>query len=191
MARDPSLLYPHDRILAKTVLPLIPRVVTPNHVTIFRYGTIPFIIYFLFNENYLIGLPLFVFSACTDAIDGSLARTRKMITRWGTFYDPVADKLLIMSTILLLVFRFLPPWFAAVIVLLELLIGIGGYVYRKEGKMQSANVFGKWKMFAQSTGVTLILAAAAFGAPWLIPYAMVTLSVAIVLAVISLYTYGL
>ncbi len=63
-----------DRILEKTVLKLVPGFVTPNHITIFRYATIPFVAYFLWYDKILIGGLLFSFSAFTDALDGALAR---------------------------------------------------------------------------------------------------------------------
>ncbi len=191
MPRDPSKLYPHDRWMRRIILPFIPRFVTPNHVTILRFLSLPFVAWFLWHGNYLVGLPLFVVSAFTDAIDGSLARVRKHITRWGTFYDPVADKLLISLVVLILVSAHLSAWFGAVIVLLELLIALGGYVYRHEGKMQSANAWGKAKMCAQVSGLTLLLVGVAFGLPFLIPIAVAILVLGIVLAVVSLYTYGL
>ena len=72
-----------DRLLEKTILKIIPKKVTPNQVTIFRFITIPILIVLLFFENYRIGIVLFVISAFSDAVDGALARTRKKITTWG------------------------------------------------------------------------------------------------------------
>lgn len=184
-------MYRHDHWMRRFVLPFIPRFVSPNHVTVLRFISIPFVAWFLYQENYAVGLPLFVVSAFTDAVDGSLARVRKQVTRWGTFYDPVADKLLIGSAVILVVASHISTWFAAIILLMELLIGLGGYVYRREGKMQSANAWGKAKMFVQFCGITLLLAGVATNAAVLIPFASIVLTVAIFLAVISLFTYGL
>src|SRR3989339_879810 len=99
--RDPSKLFPHDHIMRYTFVPLVPRFVTPNMITIARMVLIPFILYFLFSNEYGIGVPLFLFAAFTDALDGSVARLRHQVTEWGTFYDPLADKLLIGSVIIL------------------------------------------------------------------------------------------
>jgi phosphatidylglycerophosphate synthase len=87
--------------LAKTVLRLIPRSVQPNHLTIARFWLIPFVAYFLFFGNYRIGLFVFILTALTDGIDGALARTRGQITEWGRLYDPVADKLLVATAVLM------------------------------------------------------------------------------------------
>ena len=75
-------LLPHDRVFAAFLEPLVPQTVRPNHITALRLVSIPFILYFLWQTNYNIGVPLFLFSALTDAIDGSLARVRKQITTW-------------------------------------------------------------------------------------------------------------
>ena len=74
-----------DKFLANTVLKLFPNFVRPNFLTVFRFVSIPFIVFFLLHEDYTIGFWLFVISAFTDALDGALARTRNQITDWGIF----------------------------------------------------------------------------------------------------------
>lgn len=86
-----------DRILDRTILKIFPDSIRPNFLTVFRFVSIPFIIFFLINGNYMIGFWLFVISAFTDALDGAMARTRNKITDWGIVFDPFADKLLISS----------------------------------------------------------------------------------------------
>lgn len=189
--RNPYKLYPHDYLFKYTVVPLLPHWVTPNMVTILRFLLIPVVLWFLFTEQYTIGMPLFVFAALTDALDGSIARLRKQITHWGTFYDPVADKLLIGSVVLLVVVQHVHIAFALVIVGLEVLIIMGGFYRRSKGQLKGANIFGKTKMVLQVVGVSLLLLAIWFGLDPIIPVSVGTLSVAIVFAVISLFTYGL
>lgn len=191
MARDPKKLYWHDRLLAVVMLPIIPRFISPNQITVLRFLLIPLVLWQLAIGNYAVGAPLFLFAAFTDALDGSVARVRKQITRWGTFYDPVADKMLIGFTVLLLISRHLSAWLAAMIVLMELMIAVGGFVYRKEGKMQSANAWGKGKMFTQVCGVSVVLISLWFSLPALMPVATVILCLSVLLAAISFFTYGL
>ncbi len=74
---------------------------------------------------------------------------------------------------------------------LELLIVYGGYKHKKEGRDVTANVFGKTKMFFQVLGVTLLLIALWAGANLFVDLSVGSLSLAIVFAVISLFTYGL
>lgn len=191
MARNPHKLYRHDHLMARIVLPFVPHFVQPNHVTILRFLLIPFVAWYLWKGNYVVGIPLFVGTAFTDAIDGSLARVRKHVTRWGTFYDPVADKILIGASVLIMVGKFVNVWFAVLIVSIELLIALGGFLYRHKGKMQSASAWGKAKMFTQVTGITVLLFGVATGTAILIPVAVAILILAILLALISLYTYSL
>jgi CDP-diacylglycerol--glycerol-3-phosphate 3-phosphatidyltransferase len=124
-------------------------------------------------------------------VDGSLARTRKQITAWGTFYDPVADKLLIGASVLLIVMQYINVYFGLLMLALELTIAACGIVRRRRGTIASANVWGKTKMWLQVLGVTLLLIAVASGIQLFIPFSFATLSLAIVFAVISLYTYSL
>lgn len=189
--RDPLKLFPHDRVLAATVLRLIPRWVTPNMVTVLRFALIPFVLAALSLDWWAVAFPLFLFTAFTDAIDGSLARTRKQVTEWGTFFDPVADKLLIGSVVLLLVAERVNPWFALLILGVEVLIITGGIIRKGRGVVTSANIFGKTKMFLQVLGVTFLLIAAWTGTDLYVDLSVGTLSLAVAFAVISLFTYGL
>lgn len=189
--RDPKELFWHDYILKYTIVPLVPKSVTPNSLTILRFLATPFVLYFLIHENYSIGVILFVIVAFTDALDGSLARLRQQITEWGSLYDPIADKLLISSLVLFIVIKFINPIFGIIIIFLELLIIIGAYRHKKHGGIISANIFGKTKMCLQVAGVFLLLLAVWSGLDLFIPVSVGTLSLAILFAVISLFTYGI
>ncbi len=189
--RDPYKLFPHDRLLAATLLQLVPRRVTPNMLTVLRFVLIPFVLGFLAAEMWSVAVPLFLFTALTDAMDGSLARTRRQVTEWGTFFDPVADKLLIGSVVLLLVAERVNPWFALLILAVEALIITGGVLRKRQGIVTSANIFGKTKMFLQVVGVTFLLVAAWTGTDLYVDLSVGTLSLAIAFAVVSLFTYGL
>lgn len=189
--RDPSRPFPHDYLMKYTLVLLVPKFITPNMVTVFRFLCTPFVLYFLAIENYGIGVPFFIVVALTDALDGSLARLRHQITEWGTFYDPIADKLLISSVVLLVVVKHVNLVFGLIIIFLEFLIIVGGYFRKRNGKITSANIFGKTKMFLQVLGVGFLLIALWAGYDLFIPVSIGTLSLAIVFAVISLFTYGI
>lgn len=160
-------------------------------ITVLRFLTIPFVLYFLYMGNYDVGIPLFLFSALTDALDGSLARIRKQITDWGTLYDPVADKLLISTVVLLIVVKHINIIFGLLIVMIESIIVFVGYYRKSAGTIIPANVFGKTKMVLQVIGVMLLLIAVWAGIDLFIPLSIGTFSLAIVFAVISLFTYSL
>ena len=148
-------------------------------------------LYYLWLERWIPALSWFLFAAFTDALDGSLARVRKQITMWGTVADPVVDKLLIGSVVLLFVAREINPYFALLIVALELVIVAGAIHHGRKGRLASANSYGKIKMLLQVVGVTLLIAAKLLGFQLAVPFAIGTFSVAIVFAIVSLLTYGL
>ncbi|MEK7122351.1 MAG: CDP-alcohol phosphatidyltransferase family protein [Patescibacteria group bacterium] len=146
-----------DRVIERTVLRVLPRFVTPNHITLFRLLATPLTIYLLAEERYSFGIPLFLFVAFTDALDGALARTRNMITDWGRMFDPAADKVLVISAIVLLIIKTLPLGLALLMIALELFVMAAAVVWRNRGGVISANVWGKIKMILQVAGIFLLL----------------------------------
>ncbi|MBU0531119.1 CDP-alcohol phosphatidyltransferase family protein [Patescibacteria group bacterium] len=187
---DPHKVQRHDYVLKYTVLPLIPKFVTPNQVTVLRMILTPVVLYLLVFENYAWGVPLFFLTAFTDAVDGSMARVRKQVTDWGSVYDPVADKLLISSVVILVVAAHINVWLALVIVALDLLHLVGGFIRKHEGLKVQANLWGKIKMSLQVAGVMALLIALWLGLDLFIPYSAGAFYLAIGFAVISLYTHG-
>ncbi len=179
-----------DKILKNTLLPFIPRFITPNVVTWFRFATLPFVAYLLWVEDYKLALVLFFFSAFSDAIDGALARTRNQVTEWGKTFDPLADKILIGISAVILVTKFINVYLAATIVIIELFL-IGGAYYRKhtEGTIIQAEISGKIKMGLQSLGVGAILVSIVFGIPTLLLGATYLLYLSVIFAIISLVVY--
>ncbi len=179
-----------DKILQRIFLPLIPRSVTPNMVTWFRFITVPFAASLFILESYLAGLLLFAISAFSDAVDGSLARTRNQVTDWGKMYDPAADKLLIGFAAFILVSKFLNWYLAATIIGIEFFLIVGAY-YRKrfQGIPIEAEFSGKIKMVLQSLGIAALLLSAVFSIPAFLIIAEYLLYLAIVFAIISLAVY--
>ena len=188
--RDPEQLFPHDKVL-RPFLALVPRCVHPNHVTIARMVLTPAVLTCLFREYYQIGIPLFIFTAATDALDGTLARVRKQITKWGTFYDPIADKLLIGSVIVLILLKHVNPLIAFGVIAVEMLMLAGGWYKRRHGVEVSANIWGKVKMCLEFAGVLFLLISLWLGMDLFIDLSEGTLILAIVFAIIALLTYSL
>lgn len=184
-------LFPHDKLMRAVVVPLVPKWVHPNHVTILRLFMIPFVVLCIWFMYWQWALWLFLIAAFTDALDGSLARLRKQITMWGTMTDPIADKLLVGSVVVVFVAREINPLFAIFIVLLEIMIFGGAYYRKRKGIYTSANGAGKIKMLLQVVGVCILFLARIFGIPLAVPFATATFSLAIVFAMISLVTYSL
>ncbi len=184
-------LYWHDRILAVILLRFIPDKVHPNHFTVFRFVATPIVILFLYFGYYNIGFWFFLIAAFSDAIDGSLARTRDQVTEWGKIYDPLADKILIASMIFIIVLQTLGFWTSVVIIGLEIIIVIAAWVRKMEGRVVQANVWGKIKMILQVAGVSVLLLVIIYNWAALLPFASGMLYLAIIFAVISLLTHGI
>jgi CDP-diacylglycerol--glycerol-3-phosphate 3-phosphatidyltransferase len=184
-------LYPHDRIMDVLFVRYLPAWLKPNQLTILRFALIPIVVVLIINEYWNVGVPLFIFAAFTDLLDGSIARIRKQITRWGTFADPAADKLLIGSVALVIVVQDLGWIIAALMIGIEVLIVTSGLLRQRKKWLVSANWAGKIKMLFQVIGVTLLLFASWFSLPFLIPIATVIIYIALAIAMISLFTYSL
>ena len=107
-------------------------------------------------------------------------------------YDPIADKLLIVSAALILIPHYLGFGIVFVIMLVEMiLVGSAYYLKQTSGKEIRANAWGKGKMIMQSLGVVLLLLFTLTGAPWLLIAAKYVLYVAVGFGVVSLVTYGI
>ncbi|MFA6131744.1 MAG: CDP-alcohol phosphatidyltransferase family protein [Patescibacteria group bacterium] len=189
--RDPYRLFLHDRLMAATILKLIPKFVLPNHITILRLVLTPFVLWFLITEQYAIGVPLFFAAAFTDAVDGSLARTRRQITAWGTLADPVVDKLLIGLVVLLFVIKYIGLYFGLLIVFFEVVIIAGAFFRKYKGSFVSANVFGKIKMILQVAGVMFLLISLWADFDLFKSVSVGTFTLAILFAILSLLSYGI
>ncbi|MCK4539570.1 CDP-alcohol phosphatidyltransferase family protein [Candidatus Parcubacteria bacterium] len=184
-------IFFHDKVLAATILKLIPKRVQPNHITIFRLMATPIVIFLMISEKYYIGLWAFLLTAFTDAIDGSLARTRNQITDWGKMYDPLADKILIGSMVFIIVLRYVDFWTAIIIIGIEIIIIIAAWARKGKGQEIQANIWGKIKMNLQVLGVAILLLAVVFDWASLLPLASKALYLAIAFAVVSLLTHGI
>lgn len=191
MTNDRIQLYVQDKVLAVLLLPLIPQWVRPNHITLFRIFLIPFNLYYLFTEQWNILLPLFLFTAFTDVVDGSLARVRRQITLWGSILDPTADKILIASVAGLFIVREVHHLLAFTIILFEFLIVFGAYSRRRRGEYISSNGSGKVKMFLQAVGFCFLLLAKVTGIGFFMTLGTGMLIVSLGFAMLSLVTYGL
>ncbi len=100
----------------------------PNKLSILRVLSIPVIVTFMMIQDRTcqwIALALFILASFTDYLDGHIARKHGLITDFGRFIDPIADKLLVLSTMIMLIYQgFLPPW--AVIIILARELSVDG-----------------------------------------------------------------
>jgi len=171
-------------------LPIFPQWLTPNIITWARFFSVPFIGYFLWIENYSIALPLFLISAFSDAIDGSLARTRNQVSPFGKMFDPLADKLLISTAAIILVPRYLDWTIVIIIVAIEIILISSAYIQQRYyGKVIQAENAGKMKMVMQSIGIGALLVFALWGIHAFLIIATYSFYAAIFFALLSLVVY--
>ena len=138
-----------------------------NKLTILRILLVPImvIIPFLSIEGDLWGIPItyliidaiFVIAALTDKLDGHIARTRNQITTFGKFLDPIADKIVVVTAMIMLVeFGHLPAWIPIIVILREFIVS--GYrlvAVQKNGNVIAANFWGKLKTVTQMVAISL------------------------------------
>jgi CDP-diacylglycerol--glycerol-3-phosphate 3-phosphatidyltransferase len=129
----------------------------PNLVTLARIALIPLFLVLLLDEsrrNSFYAALVFGFASATDYVDGYLARRLKLITTFGKFIDPLADKLITMSAYVACVhLGRLPAWVAIVIIGRELIISGLRTVAMSEGIVIAASQGGKWKTALQLVGI--------------------------------------
>lgn len=178
-------LYIQDVYFARYVEKYFPLWIRPNHITVLRFIMIPMVLYCLAKEWYGVGIPLFLIAGLTDMIDGSLARVRKQITEWGIAYDPIADKLLVGSTLALLILQHVQSTIAIYLLIIEGILLLVNIAVRQLRIVRMATFSGKLKMVLEVIGIVLLLFATAFSNKVLLQIALVFLGGAIVSAIFS------
>ena len=139
-----------------------------NKLTILRILLVPImvIIPFLNIQGEVLGIPItylivdviFIIAAITDKLDGTIARSRNQITTFGKFLDPIADKIVVITAMVMLVeLGHLPAWIPVIVILREFIVS--GYrlvAVEKNGNVIAANIWGKLKTVTQM--IALIIA---------------------------------
>lgn len=133
----------------------------PNTLTLIRILTIPFFIGFLAYHRYLEALIVFAVGGITDFLDGLAARRMNQQTALGAYLDPVADKLLVITSFIMLgMIGGIPVWLAVLVVARDVLIVIGFviiYVLVEERPQVKPTRVGKWSTTFQLLTLALAL----------------------------------
>ena len=165
---------------------------TPNKLTVARMILVPFLVVFLLTgwggeANRWICLAIFVAASVTDWFDGHLARKYNLITNFGKFMDPLADKLLVCSAMICMIpLGKLQAWFVIVIIAREFIISGFRLVAADNDIVIAASYWGKFKTVSQM--IMIILLMLDFGGIFtVLTQIFIWLSVA--LTIISLLTY--
>lgn len=164
----------------------------PNKLTILRIIMIPFFVFFLLSgvggsASKWIALVIFAAASITDTLDGYIARRDNLITDFGKFMDPLADKLLVCSAMICLIpSGKLPTAIVIVIIAREFIISGFRLVASDNGIVIAANYWGKFKTVSQMAMI-IVLIADLGGAFDLIGQILIWLALA--LTIISLIDY--
>lgn len=141
----------------------------PNKLSILRILMIPvFVILALMNAPtaQYAAIAVFVLASFTDVMDGHIARSRHLVTNFGKFIDPIADKLLVMSALVVLVERGrMPGWVCIVMLAREFAISGFRLVAAGSGKVIAAGILGKIKTVTQMIAVIALLLTCISGWP--------------------------
>lgn len=162
----------------------------PNKLTIFRVILIPFFIVFLLVSitpvDKWIALAIFIIASLTDLLDGKIARKYNLVTNFGKFMDPLADKLLVCSALICLIeLERIPSWMVIVIIAREFIISGFRLVASDNGVVIAASYWGKFKTTFQMVAVCLLIA----DIPALYLLTRIVLWIAVILTVVSLVDY--
>lgn len=135
----------------------------PNKLTVMRMILIPFFVFFMlapYFEGYgnYIATAIFIIASLTDMLDGKIARKYNLVTDFGKFMDPLADKLLVCSALICLIqLGQLPAWMVIIIVSREFIISGFRLVAAEQGIVIAASYWGKFKTTFQMIAVVLMI----------------------------------
>lgn len=174
----------------------------PNKLTVFRMFLIPVFMLVLalpldwgtlqvagaqLPVTHLVAAIIFIVASLTDLADGKIARKYKLVTNFGKFADPLADKLLVMTALIFFVqFGWVPAWMVAIIVIRELAItGLRTLIVENNGKVLAAAMPGKIKTASQMVAISFFLLHDIVFAMANIPFAMIMIWIALLATIYS------
>lgn len=136
----------------------------PNKLTVLRVFMVPFFVFFMLTNvggeaNKWIALVIFCVASLTDLLDGKIARARNLVTNFGKFMDPLADKLLVCSAMICLIpLGQLSAWIVIVIISREFIISGFRLIASDNGIVIAASYWGKFKTVSQMAMVIVLIA---------------------------------
>ncbi len=166
---------------------------TPNKLTIARVIMIPFFVAFLMYDiagsaGKWVALAIFIIASLTDTLDGYLARKYHLVTNFGKFMDPLADKLLVCSALICFTATGqLAAWITIIIIAREFIISGFRLIAADNGVVIAASYWGKFKTVSQMILIILMIMDIQNSAFQML--IQVVLVIAVVLTVVSLIDY--
>ena len=168
----------------------------PNKLTLLRIILIPFFLFFLLTDfcgyaGNFIALGIFGIASLTDMLDGKIARKYNLITNFGKFMDPIADKLLVASALIAFVqMGLLPAWIVIILIAREFIISGFRLVASDNGIVLAASWWGKFKTAFQMFMCIMLIIHCYFGGYKVFYIAeQVLVYISLALSIISLADY--
>ena len=165
----------------------------PNKLTIFRVILIPFFVFFLLtdvlgaNGDYL-ALVIFIVASLTDMLDGKIARKYNLVTNFGKFMDPLADKLLVCSAMICFIpLGKLTAWYVIIIIAREFIISGFRLIASDNGIVIAASYWGKFKTNFQMFMIIMLIIDLGTSTAVMIENVLIVIATA--LTIISLIDY--
>jgi CDP-diacylglycerol--glycerol-3-phosphate 3-phosphatidyltransferase len=165
----------------------------PNKLTVLRVIMIPVFLVFLLTDcagdaSKYIAAAVFVLASLTDMLDGRIARKYNLVTNFGKFMDPLADKLLVCSALIAFVeLGYLPAWIVIIIISREFIISGFRLIAADKGVVIAANYWGKFKTTFQMIMTILLILQLDY--PYADTVEWIFVYIALALTVISLVDY--
>lgn len=167
----------------------------PNKLTVLRVIMVPFFVFFMLTgvggaANKWIALIIFCVASLTDMLDGKIARARNLVTNFGKFMDPLADKMLVSSAFICLIVtrpESMPAWIVIIIIAREFVISGFRLIASDNGVVIAASYWGKFKTNFQMFAIILLIAD--LGGPVVHVIEQVLVYIALILTIVSLIDY--
>jgi CDP-diacylglycerol--glycerol-3-phosphate 3-phosphatidyltransferase len=161
----------------------------PNTISMLRIGVIPVLFCLLLSPGPLMSLViavLFIIAALTDLLDGYIARRYQIVTTMGKFLDPIADKLIVNTAMIMMIpIGRIPAWIVAIIVIRDFAVDGIRTIASSEGIVIQASPLGKRKTLCQIFAVSALMIHYPFIGADAHTVGMVILSIALVLTIVS------
>jgi cardiolipin synthase len=160
----------------------------PNLLTVVRICLAPFLVAAILENRFVLSFALFIAAGLTDALDGVLARVLKQRTMLGEYLDPIADKLLLSTLFLVLMYKGLMPTTVTILVFgrdVGILL-VAAVLYAVVGRREfGPSIFGKANTLAQVTAVAVVLLHQLTAAKWVVILRLIALDATVGLTIAS------
>lgn len=161
----------------------------PNKLTLLRICLIPVFVILMLSQVsnfFLISCIIFIIASITDFLDGKIARKYNLVTDFGKFMDPLADKLLVLSALICMIeYDLVAGWMVIIIVARELTVSILRAIAADNGKVIAASGGGKIKTTSQMIAIILLLIGANYSNSQIVFVGTITMYIATIFTLYS------